>query len=66
MTKETVEHPNTKRDVAEVIDTPGAREVLARGAILFGSACIAVGGAIGYAIGYLDGLRSKKGGDHEV
>lgn len=66
MTKETVEHPNSKRAVAEVIETPSVREVLARGAILFGSACIAVGGVIGYAIGYLDGLRSKKEDDHEV
>jgi hypothetical protein len=47
----------------EVVPAQSAREMLARGAILFGSACLAVGGAIGYALGVLDTARQRKEGE---
>jgi hypothetical protein len=59
MKKDNIEQP-PKTDVAEVPEVSSPRELLARGAVLFGSACLAVGGAIGYAIGLLDGMRQRK------
>ncbi len=65
MTKSTIE--NKQPEVVEVVPAQTVTEALARGAILFGSACLAVGGAIGYAFGLLDGARRRKEGDrHEV
>jgi hypothetical protein len=57
----------TRGVTVEVVPAQSAREMLARGAILFGTACLAVGGAIGYALGVLDTARSRKeGGRDEV
>jgi hypothetical protein len=65
MTKSTIENKQT--EVVEVVPAQSVSEALARGAILFGSACLAVGGAIGYAFGLLDGARRRKEDDrHEV
>lgn len=66
MTKSTIENKKTG-ETFEVVPAQTMSETLARGAILFGSACLAVGGAIGYAFGLLDGARRRKEGDrHEV
>ncbi len=66
MTKSTIENKKTG-ETFEVVPAQTVSEVLARGAILFGSACLAVGGAIGYAFGLLDGARRRKEGErHEV
>jgi hypothetical protein len=66
MTKSTIENKKTG-EAFEVVSAQTMSETLARGAILFGSACLAVGGAIGYAFGLLDGARRRKEGDrHEV
>lgn len=63
MTKSTTENKPT----SEVLEALVLRDNLARGVILFGSACLAVGSAIGYAFGLLDGARKRKEGDgHEV
>jgi hypothetical protein len=57
----------TRGVTVEVVPAQSTRETLARGAILFGTACLAVGGAIGYALGVLDTARSRKeGGRDEV
>ncbi|HRH37932.1 MAG: hypothetical protein JNL82_32160 [Myxococcales bacterium] len=66
MTKSTIENKKTG-ETFEVVPAQTVSEALARGAILFGSACLAVGGAIGYAFGLLDGARRRKEGErHEV
>jgi hypothetical protein len=66
MTKSTIENKKTGQTF-EVVPAQTVSEALARGAILFGSACLAVGGAIGYAFGLLDGARRRKEGErHEV
>ena len=46
---------------------PAARpgEFVARAVALIGGASLVIGGALGYAFGYLEGLRDK-GDDHEV
>jgi hypothetical protein len=37
-----------------------ARERLAQGIIVLGGACMAVGGVVGYALGYLEALRQRR------
>ena len=44
----------------EVSRAPTARERLAQGIIVLGGACMAVGGVVGYALGYLEGLRQRR------
>lgn len=63
MTKSTIENKKTG-ETFEVVPAQTVSEALARGAILFGTACLAVGGAIGYAFGLLDGARKRKEGEH--
>lgn len=40
-----------------------AGEVVAQAVALIGGASLVIGGALGYAFGYLDGLRQKGGRD---
>ncbi len=42
------------------ISRPTARERLAQGIIVLGGTCMAVGGVIGYALGYLEALRHRR------
>jgi hypothetical protein len=65
MGKNTIHNTQARCETVEVVPAASARETLARGAILFGSACLAVGGAIGYALGVLDTARQRKGGNSD-
>jgi hypothetical protein len=64
--KSTIESKKTG-ETFDVVPAHTVSEALARGVIVFGSTCLAVGGLIGYAFGLLDGARRRKEGDrHEV
>jgi hypothetical protein len=47
-------------DGVELSRGPTARERLAQGIIVLGGACMAVGGVVGYALGYLEALRQRR------
>lgn len=61
MAKEPINHCTERESgVAEVPRSLTARERLAQGLVVFGGAAMAVGGAIGYALGYLEALRQRR------
>lgn len=64
MHKETV-HARVQEPVQATEARPPVRagEVVARAVALIGGASLVIGGALGYAFGYLDGLRQK--GNHD-
>ena len=49
-----------KNGPASVVPAPSVRERLAQGIVVFGTACMAVGGALGYALGFLEAMRQRR------
>lgn len=45
---------------AEIRPTRSTRERIAQGIVVFGSACMAVGGVVGFALGYLEAMRQRR------
>ena len=65
MSRQTIHAKDPAIEVreAKTIARPG--EFVARAVVLLGGASLVLGGALGYAFGYLEGLR-QKGDRHEV
>lgn len=55
------------RTVIEVEDRTAPRpgEIIARTVVVIGGTCLAIGGVLGYALGFLEGVGQKKD-DHAV
>lgn len=45
---------------ADLVPARTARERIAQGIVVFGSACMAVGGVVGYALGFLEAMRQRR------
>jgi hypothetical protein len=58
MAKAPIDDP--QEDSAEVVPARSARERIVHGIVVFGSACMAVGGIVGYALGYLEAIRQRR------
>ena len=66
MPRQTI-YAKDQEPVVEAEPRPVVRtgEVIAKAVALIGGASLLIGGALGYAVGYLEGLRDK-GERHEV
>lgn len=54
-----------KKDIpADIVAARSGRERIAQGIVVFGGACLAVGGVVGYALGFLEAMRQRRV-DHE-
>ena len=63
MSRQTIDAKDPTVEEARTIARPG--EFVARAVALIGGASLVLGGALGYAFGYLEGLR-QRGDRHEV
>jgi hypothetical protein len=65
------QHMNNQRSAPRVVievddrTAPRPQEMLARAVAVIGGTCLVIGGVVGYAIGFLEGLGQKKD-DHAV
>lgn len=59
---------NKRPEVVEVLRQEPAQEMIAKTVVVIGSACIALGGVLGFALGFLEGreARRRENGRHEV
>lgn len=47
-------------DSARGLPARSTRERVVQGIVVFGSACMAVGGVMGFALGYLEAMRQRR------